>query len=74
MTFERFAAMAEHGGELVAGAPEALHYHRSHQHWFNYLISQQWQSMVENLQLAHQEVSIIIDLINTVETNDVVIE
>lgn len=26
----------------------------------------QWQGMVENLQLAHQELSIIIDLINTV--------
>lgn len=26
----------------------------------------QWQSMVENLQLAHQELSVIIDLINTV--------
>ena len=25
-----------------------------------------WQSMVENLQLAHQELSVIIDLINTV--------
>ncbi|RXH92404.1 hypothetical protein DVH24_033300 [Malus domestica] len=32
----------------------------------------QWQSMVVNLQLAHQELSVIIDLINTVETNDVV--
>ncbi|TKY54896.1 Mediator of RNA polymerase II transcription subunit 17 [Spatholobus suberectus] len=32
----------------------------------------QWQSMVENLQLAHQELSVIIDLINTVETNDAV--
>ncbi|XP_059637991.1 mediator of RNA polymerase II transcription subunit 17 [Cornus florida] len=31
-----------------------------------------WQSMVENLQLAHQELSVIIDLINTVETNDAV--
>ncbi|KDP32381.1 hypothetical protein JCGZ_13306 [Jatropha curcas] len=31
-----------------------------------------WQSMVENLQLAHQELSIIIDLINTVEANDAV--
>nr|POE50585.1 mediator of rna polymerase ii transcription subunit 17 [Quercus suber] len=30
----------------------------------------QWQGMVENLQLAHQELSIIIDLINTVEAND----
>jgi len=26
----------------------------------------QWQSMVVNLQLAHQELSVIIDLINTV--------
>ena len=26
----------------------------------------QWQSLVENLQLAHQELSVIIDLINTV--------
>jgi len=26
----------------------------------------QWQGMVENLQLAHQELSVIIDLINTV--------
>lgn len=25
-----------------------------------------WQNMVENLQLAHQELSVIIDLINTV--------
>lgn len=25
-----------------------------------------WQSMVENLKLAHQELSVIIDLINTV--------
>ncbi|KAF7838682.1 Mediator of RNA polymerase II transcription subunit 17 [Senna tora] len=32
----------------------------------------QWQSMVESLQLAHQELSIIIDLINTVEANDAV--
>ncbi|KAE8721329.1 Mediator of RNA polymerase II transcription subunit 17 [Hibiscus syriacus] len=32
----------------------------------------QWQSMVENLQLAHQELSVIIDLINTVEANDAV--
>ncbi|XP_077218136.1 RNA polymerase II transcription mediator isoform X2 [Tasmannia lanceolata] len=31
-----------------------------------------WQSLVENLQLAHQELSVIIDLINTVETNDAV--
>ncbi|KAM1444311.1 hypothetical protein ACFX2I_040476 [Malus domestica] len=31
-------------------------------------------SMVENLQLANQELSIMIDLINIVETNDVVIE
>ncbi|PWA78489.1 Mediator complex, subunit Med17 [Artemisia annua] len=29
-----------------------------------------WQNMVENLQLAHQELSVIIDLINTVEAND----
>lgn len=28
----------------------------------------QWQSMVENLQLAHQELSVIIDLINTVNS------
>lgn len=28
----------------------------------------QWQSMVENLQLAHQELSVIIDLINTVSS------
>lgn len=27
----------------------------------------QWQSLVENLQLAHQELSVIIDLINTVK-------
>lgn len=34
---------------------------------------QQWQqSLVENLQLAHQELSVIIDLINTVEANDAV--
>ena len=26
----------------------------------------QWQDLVENLQLAHQELSVIIDLINTV--------
>lgn len=32
----------------------------------------QWQGMVENLQLAHQELSVIIDFINTVETNDAV--
>lgn len=32
----------------------------------------QWQSMVENLQLAHQELSVIVDLINTVEANDAV--
>ncbi|XP_050213607.1 mediator of RNA polymerase II transcription subunit 17 [Mercurialis annua] len=31
-----------------------------------------WQSMMENLQLAHQELSVIIDLINTVEANDAV--
>lgn len=31
-----------------------------------------WQSLMENLQLAHQELSVIIDLINTVEANDVV--
>ncbi|KAK6941633.1 hypothetical protein RJ641_027010 [Dillenia turbinata] len=29
-----------------------------------------WQSLVENLQLAHQELSVIIDLVNTVEAND----
>ncbi|CAK9313976.1 unnamed protein product [Citrullus colocynthis] len=32
----------------------------------------QWQNMIENLQLAHQELSVIIDLINTVEANDAV--
>ncbi|XP_022899564.1 mediator of RNA polymerase II transcription subunit 17-like [Olea europaea var. sylvestris] len=32
----------------------------------------QWQSLVENLQLARQELSVIIDLINTVEANDAV--
>ncbi|PRQ19057.1 putative mediator complex, subunit Med17 [Rosa chinensis] len=34
----------------------------------------QWefQSMVDNLQLAHQELSVIVDLINTVEANDAV--
>ncbi|PIN10669.1 hypothetical protein CDL12_16735 [Handroanthus impetiginosus] len=31
-----------------------------------------WQSLVENLQLARQELSVIIDLINTVEANDAV--
>ncbi|MQL91275.1 hypothetical protein Taro_023881 [Colocasia esculenta] len=31
-----------------------------------------WQALVENLQLAHQELSVIIDLINTVEANDAV--
>lgn len=31
-----------------------------------------WQTLVENLQLAHQELSVIIDLINTVEANDAV--
>ncbi|KAM6580237.1 hypothetical protein CsatA_004011 [Cannabis sativa] len=31
-----------------------------------------WQSMVENLQLAQQELSVIVDLINTVEANDAV--
>ncbi|CAK7322802.1 unnamed protein product [Dovyalis caffra] len=31
-----------------------------------------WQNMAENLQLAHQELSVIIDLINTVEANDAV--
>ncbi|KAL4571520.1 hypothetical protein LXL04_018280 [Taraxacum kok-saghyz] len=31
-----------------------------------------WQNMVENLKLAHQELSVIIDLINTVEVNDAV--
>ncbi|WOK99137.1 mediator of RNA polymerase II transcription subunit 17 [Canna indica] len=31
-----------------------------------------WQGLVENLQLAHQELSIIMDLINTVEANDAV--
>ena len=28
----------------------------------------QWQDLVENLQLAHQELSVIIDLINTVSS------
>lgn len=32
----------------------------------------QWQGMVDNLKLAHQELSVIIDLINTVEANDAV--
>ncbi|KAF1875953.1 hypothetical protein Lal_00006584 [Lupinus albus] len=32
----------------------------------------QWQSMVENLQAAHQELSVIVDLINTVEANNAV--
>lgn len=32
----------------------------------------QWQSMVENLQLARQELSVIMDLIGTVEANDAV--
>ncbi|WOG96627.1 hypothetical protein DCAR_0415963 [Daucus carota subsp. sativus] len=31
-----------------------------------------WKSLVENLQAAHQELSVIIDLINTVEVNDAV--
>ncbi|KAG0485765.1 hypothetical protein HPP92_009616 [Vanilla planifolia] len=31
-----------------------------------------WQSLVENLQLAQQELAIILDLINTVEANDAV--
>ncbi|KAG5223471.1 mediator of RNA polymerase II transcription [Salix suchowensis] len=31
-----------------------------------------WKNMVENLHLAHQELSVIIDLINTVEANDAV--
>uniref|UniRef100_A0A7N0VI74 Mediator of RNA polymerase II transcription subunit 17 n=1 Tax=Kalanchoe fedtschenkoi TaxID=63787 RepID=A0A7N0VI74_KALFE len=31
-----------------------------------------WQTLVENLQLAHQELTVIIDLINTVEANDAV--
>ncbi|XP_042497998.1 mediator of RNA polymerase II transcription subunit 17 [Macadamia integrifolia] len=31
-----------------------------------------WQSLVDNLKLAHQELSVIIDLINTVEANDAV--
>lgn len=31
-----------------------------------------WKSLVENLQSAHQELSVIIDLINTVEVNDAV--
>ncbi|XP_056693077.1 mediator of RNA polymerase II transcription subunit 17 isoform X2 [Spinacia oleracea] len=31
-----------------------------------------WQGLVENLTLAHQELSVIIDLINTVEANDAV--
>ncbi|GMH18952.1 hypothetical protein Nepgr_020793 [Nepenthes gracilis] len=29
-----------------------------------------WQSLIKNLQLAHQELSVIIDLIDTVEAND----
>lgn len=29
----------------------------------------QWQGMVENLKLAHQELSVIIDLINTVSSD-----
>lgn len=29
-----------------------------------------WQGLIENLHLAHQELSVIIDLINTVEAND----
>lgn len=32
----------------------------------------QWQSLVENLRLAHQELQVIIDLIHTVEANDAV--
>ncbi|CAM8923422.1 unnamed protein product [Rhodiola kirilowii] len=31
-----------------------------------------WQTLVENLQLAQQELTVIIDLINTVEANDAV--
>ncbi|KAJ0971238.1 hypothetical protein J5N97_019197 [Dioscorea zingiberensis] len=31
-----------------------------------------WQGFVENLRLAHEELSIILDLINTVEANDAV--
>lgn len=31
-----------------------------------------WQGLIENLQFAHQELSVIIDLINTVEANDAV--
>lgn len=31
-----------------------------------------WQGLVENLQLAHQELSVILDLINRVEANDAV--
>lgn len=31
-----------------------------------------WQSFIDNLQLAHQELSVIIDSINTVEANDAV--
>ncbi|CAL9230983.1 unnamed protein product [Arabidopsis halleri] len=31
-----------------------------------------WKGMVENLQLAHQELSVIIDLIDTVQANDAV--
>ncbi|KAL3839847.1 hypothetical protein ACJIZ3_024438 [Penstemon smallii] len=34
--------------------------------------SWQWQSLVENLQLAQQELSVILDLISTVEANDAV--
>ncbi len=33
----------------------------------------QWQGMVENLQLAHQELSIIIDLINTVSCSSYIL-
>lgn len=32
-----------------------------------------WQNMVENLKLAHQELSVIIDLINTVSHHEVII-
>lgn len=32
----------------------------------------QWKSMVENLQLARQELSVILDLIGTVEANDAI--
>lgn len=33
-----------------------------------------WKGMVENLQLAHQELSVIIDLIDTVSDSDAFVE